>query len=562
MEAVKRTRQSKDGKYYVPDEVKALRPEPLDMTTVKKISGQYYVYSLKRVSNKEKPGKTKKTTDKIIGKIENGIFIPNDTPRIIDTYPDILDCGSYLLALSCTADLLKQLRLFFPQEDALLVYILGIIYFVNGYTPARDISDVFWQSMLCIQYKVIGISDDSLGKFLDGLGRHRLPGRRFEQSLINEGSGTYAIDDHVILCCSEYNEIADYGHKYSKLGNKQTNFMVVFDVEKNRALTCGAFDGSIPDKVEVREVFEHHHFKSAWLLIDAGFYSNDNFDLFGRDQCSYLIPVPGMTTIYKIISEQIVQGKEYVGSFAFTRRNKKGKETQTPVLYWETTVSEIEKIAYEKKKKVVEEYNLKSMQEAKEGEKPKKKYAGKLKLSKHHTDRIIIFKDVQMHDKLAEEYLMNIDIDDQHSMEEFRHLDPLFGVIILRTNNQNITPEEAYKKYKKRWKIETFYNYVRNELDFNHFHESNYYVQQGISFLLIVEGYIYSEVLKKIEKAEKPFINRMSVSELKLKAGHLKLSKGLDGLWHRNAIKENMMDLFTEFGVDIDNKVLQLNGMK
>ena len=54
----------------------------------------------------------------------------------------------------------------------------------------------------------------------------------------------------------------------------------------------------------------------------------------------------------------------------------------------------------------------------------------------------------------------------------------------------------------------------------------------------------------------------MSVSEFKLKAGRLKLSKGLDGLWHRNAIKENMMDLFTEFGVDIDNKVLQLNGMK
>lgn len=119
-----------------------------------------------------------------------------------------------------------------------------------------------------------------------------------------------------------------------------------------------------------------------------------------------------------------------------------------------------------------------------------------------------------------------------------------------------------YKKYKKRWKIETFYNYVRNKLDFNHFHESNYYVQQGISFLLVVEGYIYSEVLKKIEKAEKPFINRMSVSELKLKAGRLKLSKGLDELWHRNTIKENMVDLFTEFGADIDSKVLELNGIK
>ena len=54
----------------------------------------------------------------------------------------------------------------------------------------------------------------------------------------------------------------------------------------------------------------------------------------------------------------------------------------------------------------------------------------------------------------------------------------------------------------------------------------------------------------------------MSVSGLKLKAGRLKLSKGLDGLWHGNAIKENRMDLFTEFGADTENKVLELSGMK
>ncbi len=466
MEGLKRVRQGANGKYYVPPDIKALRPQPQDMTTVKKISDQYYVYSLKYVAIPDKPGKTKKTTDKIIGKIENNQYIPNNVPRIISTVPDILDFGSYFLALSCSKFVLDRISKHFQAEDALLIYLMGIIYFVNKYTPARDIAEVFSQSVLSIKYKNVNTSEKAISKFLEALGRHRLPGRQYEQSLIDDGSGTYAIDGHVVLCCSKYNELADYGHKYFKYGNTQENFMVVFDVEQNRAMTCCAFDGSIPDKVEVWEIFEHHHFRAgSWLLIDSGFYSECNFGLFRRDQCFFIIPVPGMTTISKIILEKSRNHDIYEGSFLYTRNDKNGKETQTPVLYWETTVSAIEEIAYEKKKKAVEEFNAKAEAEVKLGEKPAKRYPGKLKHTQYCDDRVIICKDIQMHDKLTAEYLSNIGSDDKHTMEEFRDLEPLFGVILLRTNNLTITPEICYKKYKKRWRVETFYNYVRNGID-------------------------------------------------------------------------------------------------
>lgn len=560
MEEVKRERHGSEGKYYVPPEIKRLRPEPQDMTTVKKISGQYYVYSLKRVAIPGKPGKSKKTTDKLIGKIENLEFIPNDIERVISTIPDILDFGCYFLALSCSEHVLTRLKKHFHHKDALLVYLLGIIYFVRNYTPARDIAEVFNQSVLGIKYKNVSTSENSIGNFLEALGRHRLPGRRFEQSLIDDGSGTYAIDGHVILCCSQYNELADYGHKYLKYGNKQENFMVVFDVEQNRALTCCAFDGSIPDKVEVWEIFEHHHFKKgSWLLIDSGFYSESNFELFRRDDCYFVIPVPGITTISKTVLEKSKISDVFEGTFFYSRKDKKGNEIQTPVMYWETNVSNIENTAYAMKVASVEEFNKKAAAEAKEGEKPAKRYAGKLKHSQFCTDRIIIFKDMQMHDKLAAEYLSNIGIDDKHTMDEYKLLEPLFGVIVLRTNNLIEKPEVCYKKYKKRWKIETFYNHVRNGVDFNHFHESNYYVQQGISFLFVIEDCIFSEVLKRIEKSELSSVHNLSVNECRLKAGKLKLSMGLDNCWHRNAIAGQTKDIFKEFDADVDKEVLLLN---
>ncbi len=562
MDANVRSRRGTEGKYFVPEEIKALRPQPQNMTTVKKISGQYYVYSLKYVSVQGKVGNKKKTTDKIIGKIENNRYIPNDAPRLISTVPDILEFGCYLLALSCSKNVYSRLEQYFHQEDALLVYILGIIYFVNDYTSARDIGEVFNQSMLRVQYKNVSTSEKFIGEFLEGLGRCRLPGRKFEQSLIDDGSGTYAIDGHVILCCSQYNELADYGHKYLKYGNKQANFMVVFDVERNRALTCCAFDGSIPDKVEVQEIFEHHHFrKGAWLLIDSGFYSESNFDLFGRDECFYVIPVPGMTSISKIVLDEARNVSSFQHSFLFSRKDKNGKESLTPVMYFETNVSLVEDTAYERKKKSVEEFN-EATASAQPGTKPKKKYLGKLKHTTHCTDRLIVFKDLQMHDRLAAEYLSNIGKDDAHTLEQYILLEPLFGVIILRTNNSEVSADIIYKKYKKRWRIETFYNHVRNGVDFNHFHESNYYVQQGISFLFVVEDCIYSEVLKVIEASAVPYVHNMSINECRLTAGRMKLSMGLDNLWHRNAIKSNLEGLFKEFGVDVDTEVLKLNDLK
>ena len=38
------------------------------------------------------------------------------------------------------------------------------------------------------------------------------------------------------------------------------------------------------------------------------------------------------------------------------------------------------------------------------------------------------------------------------------------GVTVLQTSLEEKTPEEIYCLYKKRWKLETFYSYIANDI--------------------------------------------------------------------------------------------------
>ena len=547
------------GKYAVPPEIRALKPKDVSCL-VKKIDGHFYVYEHLRVDDPSKPGKKKNATGKYLGTIVDGEFIPygQEAESITDEDPDNLDYGPYGIAMACSSELLGSLKAAFKNtKDATTIYVIAIIYFVNHYVPARDLREVYLQSILCKKFTTVNLSENAAGEFIKALGSHSKKRLEFEQLLIDDGSGKYNIDGHVILCCSVDNELADYGAKYQQLGDTQSNFMMVFDAEKRRGVACVAFEGGISDKTEVTDVIESHKFVGARFRIDSGFYSEGNMELFRRNECIFTIPVPATTILRKTILRHL----EFESSFIHQRKDSQGKDTYSSVQYKEYTVSELEKIAEEDAiadaKQKEEEY----LKELSEGQKPTKRfYPRKIEKSKYGTDRIIVFKDQLMHDKLAFDYKKNIG-DGKHTEEEYERLEVQFGVIVLRTNDKKSTPAEVYMEYKDRWSIETYYNYVKNGLDLNGLHAQDYYVQQGIGFLTLVEGQIYSEVLKKIQDATIPYIRNMSVEECIRVSGRLKLAQHPDNTWHQNSMKGKVNDLFAYFGVHIEEMISYLNAM-
>ena len=68
------------------------------------------------------------------------------------------------------------------------------------------------------------------------------------------------------------------------------------------------------------------------------------------------------------------------------------------------------------------------------------------------------------------------------------------GVTVLQTSLENASPGEVYTLYKKRWTIETFYNYFKNKAGYNSLHAEDYYKTQGLAFVMLVSALIHQEM--------------------------------------------------------------------
>lgn len=335
------------------------------------------------------------------------------------------------------------------------VYAQALCWEVEGYVPACRMSDVFGGSVLSNAWPTLPVGENAIGEELRWLGRNRVTCARAEQALIDGGSGTYAIDGHAVLSTSTENELAAYGAKYGKLGVERASVMGIHDVKKDRPVSAKYCDGALPDKSSAGEVFDRYRLEWCRILADMGFYSEEVLALLHQKGRTFVIPCPPNTAVRKAAVEDL----SYTGEFTYTR-NERGRETEVRVSYFEKTVSELE-----------DAWQKHLDEEAKEKNGGKKR-AKRVKRSSFPQDRVIVFRDESMHDRLVRGYRAQIGRDKGHTEEGLEELKPTFGVIALRIYDSD-SPRDCYLGYKKRWRIETNYDHVSNGLDFDGLREQD-----------------------------------------------------------------------------------------
>ena len=550
--------RASSGKYTVPDEIRALRPMNLELpTTVKNVKGHFYVYFRIRVPDPNKPGKLKNASGKCIGKIEGGKFIPSQGRGSEDLrYMDVemKDYGEYAIALKCSEDVLEQLEGTFGTEDARRIYAIAIIWFIDSYTPSSYIKDIFDDSILSNKWPTLSFSENTIDEFLINLGRHSTTCEKFSQGLIDHSSGLTAIDAHVILSCSRQNDLADYGNKYRKIGNKQVNILEAFDVENNHPLTSKAFAGGVPDKSAVQELFETYQFRNTTFIVDMGFYSEENVGLYRANGNHFVIPLSENLAVSKAMRTTV----QFTGSFQYEKQSENGQIESVTILYLESTMSELEDIAQTLLDDDIRRKNEESIASCPKGVKPKKYYHRKITRTNYGQDRVIMYRDEQMHEALSREFQEQIGQDNEHTQERYEELEPYFGLILLRTEKDG-TAKEIYITYKKRWRIETYYNHVKNDTEIEGTHSQDYYSMQGTAFIQMIEGLIYSRFMKQLQGNTSTYINRMSKRECLTKAAHVKMSKHQDGKWYRTTDTKRTDMIMVAMGIDVEEDQRKLN---
>ena len=478
-------------------------------------------------------------------------------PRLRDVDIENKDYGEYTIVLASTADILKGLQQFFHLEDAIRMYALSIIYFIEEYTPASYCGDLFRQSILSNKWKTLSFGEDTIGSFLKEIGQHGLMCERYSQSLIDSSSELTALDGHVIMSNSQQNELAEYGYKYRELKDKQINIMGAYDAENKRQLISKAMRGSLPDKLSVHDLFVAFRFSHKTFLADSGFYSEENIGYFRENGNHFVIPVPSTCVIAKMIKENL----SFTDSFVYEHIDEDGTRTVRTILYKESTVSKLETL--DDKKKEDESYRRNELEKAKckEGETAKKHYPQYNKKSKWGEDRVIVYRDQVMHDRLVYDYRSQIGIDRGHTEEEFQRLEPFFGVIVLRVDSSKDiqSAKDAYLIYKKRWTIETHYNFVSNIVKFDGLQTQDYYTMQGLSFLILLVGQIKKSYTDKLRASSLKYVKNLSLQESIVKARFIKIAKHMDNRWHVSVLNNKAVELLHEMGVNIEEDMRNLN---
>lgn len=474
------------GAYSVPEEIRKLKP---DGTIVKRIGNGYYVYPFKRVKGED--GLSKVVSGTSIGSIKEGIgFIPNKN-YCADDINKILNYGEYELAYVLTSSELDALKAEFNPLEAVQIYLMAIMHAVNGYVPLKRMNEYFNQSYLSLKYPTISFTEYTLSKLIKAIGRTQTRALSYQQSLLNE-SERIAIDGHCIESYSSSNEMAQYGNKYSATGEKQMNLVMAYDIESGMPILSKMYEGNILDKVAVNSFLSSFTFNNKLFIVDRGFYSEPNLKLLSSNGNNYIIPLSENLEDYKNVIDKL----DYKDSFIYDAKRK------THTIFYKEFKSLDEKA------------------------------------------RVIVYRDMTRSAEEDHHYRKMIGTSKNYTEEKYNEQKSKFGLFVLRTSlEETITPEVAFKHYKKRWNIETFYDSIKNDKDFKALNLEDFYICEGMAFIILVAGRIEERIRKTIREVAKGD----SYFDVMLKASAVKVHLQ-GGEWNCGVTTKKTVEYLSQFG--------------
>jgi hypothetical protein len=481
---------TKTGKYSIPKEINKFKPPG---TFVKVQNGIYYVYEQKSIKNKN-TNKWGSKSGSILGKItlENG-FISNGTD--LTGQKEIKEYGNYAYIRAISEDIFTNLKECFDGETAITLYVIAIINAVNGFTHYKNYKTIYENSYLSLIFPTVSLSKNTVSAFFSRVGRstteidlyHK---KRIESSIDKK----FAIDGHDIATMSEKSDLSFYGNKYGETGEKQTNIIVMLDIETKCPVASRAINGADLDKTGIVEFLNIVPVKNSVLIVDKGFFSEANLTLFRENGNHFIIPLQKNLKTYK----DVIKDLKYDNKFIF----ESGKHDK--LINCKSTMS------------------------------------GDLYI--HICQDTSLAKDEEI------EYMKHLNLkEDGYSMEELNLLSPLFGTIVLLTDLK-WPSSEVYASYKKRWSIETMFNGVKNGLDYHTIGLQDYCQMQTIAFLLILIGTMWRLSLNKLKSSV--LANKFSYWDAILETSCLKLESHYK-TWTVQNVKPKKIELYNELGISI-----------
>lgn len=468
------------GAYSVPEHIRAMKPKG---TMVKAIGGHYYVYEYRSAT---RDGRRRTEMGPCVGKIEEGMgFVPN-SGLARQGEVTTLEFGQYAVALANSGGVLAMLGDHFNPQDASQVYALAVLNCVNGMQPAKDAGRHFAMSALSLRFPSLKMGPDALSTLLDALGRRQGPVMSFEAALCASSGPEVAVDGHAMPSSSRLSDLAEPGYKRGRLGSDQVNLLMAYDVESGRPMLSRIYEGAALDKASVRDLLTRAELSNKMFIVDAGFYSKGNIEAFTSNGCSYIIPLhKQLLPCREAVADPAVDGR-----FVY-RRGRKASAVE-------------------------------------------------YRDARRRGERVILFRDLNKQALEQAGYLAKVEQGAKgYTAERFEEVKDLMGVIVLQTSRDDLGAREVYEAYKRRWSVETFFDWLKNGAGLASPGVQDYCRAQGLAFVALVTALVHRDLVEACRA-----VKGKSVDDCLLEARMVKANK-VGGKWVCCNLKSRQKELFS-----------------
>ena len=153
------------------------------------------------------------------------------------------------------------------------------------------------------------------------------------------------------------------------------------------------------------------------------------------------------------------------------------------------------------------------------------------------TEYVYVFRDIDENEKCRYNYQHCMELGRSgYTREKFEKSKETFGVYVLQSNSAK-PADEIFGSYKKRWGIETFYQYLKNAADFNDLMIQDYYKEQGLSFIMLITGQIHQKMIASVKTLDD---NTISVNDILLMARCMKMERRNNNWYLKNTRKRDL----------------------
>ena len=204
---------------------------------------------------------------KVIGHIVDGMYVPLGVAAV-KAEPDMLSYGASAFVRSVSRDLFTELLGVYTPKDAYTIMAIASLRVIKPEVSAKRLATQYQQTFVSKFYPGIGLSENTVSAFLQGIGRD---GNR-RLAFYHKRAASVAADHHVAIDGmlkqdnSIVNDLSAFSYKARTKGCREVSILYAYDIEEMEPICAEVFPGNSIDATSYKS-FIRDNFIKIFIII-------------------------------------------------------------------------------------------------------------------------------------------------------------------------------------------------------------------------------------------------------------------------------------------------------